>query len=357
MRELLKRYHPGIVAIKYGAAAWLTDELARRFVPDDRLSAVFVALICCQPSLVAGAKRGWEQLIASLVGIATSVVLLALVPHASWTIGVSIALTYAVGQRLQWPYPTLLVALFSSLYMSLLTTLSLQGTALLRCESVALGVLSALFTNLLFAPVIRRTNLEVRVQRAFVVVQAPLASLHLAVQAADSAAVRASLSNWELSFQALGGLEDELADIQVESGWGRKPDDRLRSRSTLAGMAVRTHEQILHHAVDVGEAVARLLEQPPADGPALVSLASASLAVALTALERASNGELAKAATLASDELARVREFDRLVAAPELTEDRLGPRLIVLVGLAELHHHIGRLVHTLGRVNIGGEQP
>jgi uncharacterized membrane protein YgaE (UPF0421/DUF939 family) len=355
VQELLKRYHPGIVAAKYGLTAWITDELARRLVPDDRLSAVFVALICCQPSFAAGVKRGWEQILASLVGILTAIVLLALFPHASWTIGASITLAYAAGIALKWPYPTLLVALFSSLYMSLLAQQSLQGTAVLRCESVALGVLAALGANLLFSPLVRHANLEVRVQRALTIVAPRLAELHLAIVSQDAQSIRSRLQGWEPAFQALGALEDELADLQADSRWVGLRLERSRSRAGLAEAAVRTLEQILHHGLDIGEAVARLLDAPPPDGPTLISLAATSLAVALAALDRTTQGDLAAAGAGARAELARVRDADRVVLPPELTEDRLGPRLIVLVGLAELHHHLDHLVLTLGRMSAIGD--
>jgi uncharacterized membrane protein YccC len=319
--------------------------LAVRLVPEDRLSAVFVALICCQPSFVSGVKRGWEQLLASAVGVSTSLVLLAVAPHTSWAMGIAIALTYAAGTALRWPYPTLVVALFSSLYMSLLTQSSLQGTALLRCESVALGVVAAIAINLAFSPLIRRANLEVRLRGALVRVQAELAGLHVAVVSRAPEAINVWLAACEPVFEELRQVAGELDDLRAEA---RMAGGSTRARLGPGIEAVAALEQVLHHALDVGSAVVRLLEDSPEDGPELLKGAGGSLAEALAVLARIEAGDVEGAAAIAERELARLRRRDEEIRPPSAVAERLGPRLILLVGLSELHRQLERLAVAMG---------
>ncbi|MDB5099547.1 MAG: hypothetical protein JWM80_3968 [Cyanobacteria bacterium RYN_339] len=321
--------------------------LALQLVPKDRLSTVFVALVCCQPSFVAGIQRGGEQLLASAVGAGGSLALVALAPGSSWALGASVAVTCAIGGVLRWPYPTLVVGLFSSIYMSLYQQATLQGTALLRCEAVALGVLAAMAVNVAFSPLVRRANLQARVGAMVSRVREQLAGLHVDVVAGAAEAIAARLPRWEAVFQELGAAEDELGGLSA--------DARIAAGSTGAlvqpgAEALDALEQILHHALDVGQAVARVLADRPADGEEQVRLAGASLAEALAAISRAEAGDTAGAGAIAGRELMRIREIDRTTVAPLAVEERLGPRLILLVALAELHHHVGRLAHALDRM-------
>lgn len=350
------RWHPGAVAAKYGVAAWLTDTLARWAVPHDRLSAVFVALICCQPSLVSGVKRGWEQILASATGVGTSAVLMALFPPGSWVIGLGIAITYAVGAAIGWPFPTLIVALFSSLYMGLYTQATVPGTALLRCQAVGMGVLAALVINLAFAPLLRGASLKVRLDATLGLVHDRLAALVAAIEAGKPVDVRDALGSWETAFQSVAGVEEDLADLRADSRLAPAQSGEP-PRSARAEMAVRALEQVLHHALDVGNAVARLWEDPPEDGPRLVALARASLGAATEVLACLRANDLAGGARLAREQLMHVREVDRAVSPPRALDERLGPRLIVLVGLAELHHHLGRVAQAMTRLDEGGSQP
>lgn len=348
--ELLRRLYPVVVAGKYGVTAVVADLLSRWLVPGDRLSTVFVALICCQPSLVAGFKRGWEQLLASLLGVGVSLALLTLLPNNSLVLGAAIAITYALGAAFRWSFATLVVALFSALYMPIFQTPTLQGTALQRCEAVALGVVAAVLVNLVFVPFTRRTSLEVRVFRGMDLIRERLSMVRTSAHTGDMEGLKRDLAGWEGVFQSLHEIEGELSDLRAEAGLVR---GKAR-RSTHAERAIQALEQALHHALDVGGAVVRLLADPPADGPFITQLAAESLDVADNVLANLQIGHHDAALTAARMELDRIRELDRAVPAPEALQERLGPRLIVLVGLAELHEHLGRLARHMSRMAAGG---
>jgi hypothetical protein len=340
-REFVLRHLPAIVALKYGATAWLADTLALQLVPKDRLSTVFVALVCCQPSFVAGIKVGLQQLLASAIGAGGSLALVSLAPGSSWALGASVAVTVAIGTVLRWPYPTLVVALFSSIYMSLYQQATLQGTAILRLDAVALGVLAAMAINLGFSPLVRSANLEARVRAMVGRVRTELAGLHVEVVAGAQAAIATRLPTWEAIFQDLSTAEGELADLGADT---RIAAGTTGKRVGPGAEALDALEQILHHALDVGQAVQRTVD------PGASKLAATSLAEALAAISRAEAGDFAGAGVIAGRELMRIREIDRETAAPEEVEQRLGPKLILMVGLAELHHQVGRLAQALARM-------
>jgi hypothetical protein len=207
---------------------------------------------------------------------------------------------------------------------------------------VALGVLAAMAINVAFSPLVRRANLEARVQAMVARVRDELAGLHVDVVAGAAGAIAARLPRWEAVFQDLREAEAELADLGADT---RLAPGRTTARVGPGAEALDALEQILHHALDVGQAVQRLLaegEQAPLAGP--------SLAEALAAITRAEAGDFAGAGAIAGRELMRIRAIDRETPPPDALEARLGPRLILLVGLAELHHHVERLAQALARM-------
>lgn len=325
----LKAGHLAMVATKYGLAAVVAAGMAGWWVPEDRLSATFVALICCQATVVSGLRQGREQLLGSGLGAAAPLVIGLLPLPWEAKVGFAVAVTQGVCMVMRWPYSTVVVALFSTLYMCILSQHSLPGMALLRESSVALGIAAALAVDLLFAPFGQRPNLDIRLDRAYFLVEGALRALREAVSSGHSTAIAAQVSAFGPIFLELDQVVAEVADLQHDARFGRGPGvrrgDMQRSESTVQELAL-----LLHHAKNVGLAASRL----PGDGSVVEALDGA-IAV-LTALQQSTPE--AQAAAL---DLAMARHQAESVPAPDAPVSRH----LLVAAQTEMLGHLRHLVH------------
>jgi hypothetical protein len=75
----------------------------------------------------------------------------------------------------------------------------------------------------------------------------------------------------------------------------------------------------------------------------LLAEAGVALEAAARSLDLAAEGRLAETNAVAAAAARRVRERDAALAPPEALEQRLGPRLVLLVALAALLDRIARV--------------
>ena len=344
MQPLSARLHLALVTVKFGLTALTAVLLATWLVPKDVLSAAVVALMCIQPSLVSGLRTAREQVLASAVGALSTIGFILVFPISAWTTGASIATTYAVTTYMRWSYPALVVALFSSLYMTLLAQETPFHTTLLRFQSVLLGVGVAIAMNALFAPLVSQMNLAVRMQRSLKTVRQQLATLHAALMTQDPDRLEATLGSFQGTFQQLSAAKGELSDMGREQGlpWRRDP-----SEVYLSGRCLRELELVAHHAQDVAMAGVPLLrETASAPERPVVQGAIASLRLALDLLELAEQGRFERARAASVEERARLIRLSADNASSEHRTEAgvFSMRLVMLVALGQLHEHLSELI-------------
>lgn len=329
---------------KYGIAAGLAAAAAGRWVPQDVISAAFVALICSRPAVVSALREGREQVLASLLGGAIAVLAITLAGPGPVALGLAAAATWAFASALAWGYPAVVVALFSVVYMGALTHGAWESVAITRFASLGIGIGCALLVNLLAAPLLGRANVAVRLNGARSAVRGLLGDLARATRAADPAGVAAVRAGFDGLYAGLGAIRGELVDLRADSllvrGWVQRPGDGARDRATRSALAL---EQVAHHAQDAAEAIASLLTTPEdgLDG-ALLAEAADALEAAASSLDHAAAGRLAETHAMATQAAQRVRERDATLEPPAELARRLGPRLVLLVALAALLDRIAR---------------
>ena len=292
--RLAVRLHGVLVPLKFALAGGLAAAAAARWVPQDVISAAFVALLCCRPAVWSALREARDQIFATLFGVAiTLVVMLAAGPGAI-AIGVGSGATWALGVALRWPYPTVIVALFSVVYMGVLAETHWTETATVRAASLLLGVAAALVVNVVTAPLLGRANFLIRLGDARAQVHELLASLALAARAGDLAALDLARQGFAGLYVSLGGIQADLADLRRDARLARelvrRPGGDGRDRAARAAYDL---EQVVHHAQDAVDAVRGLLVAPEfraAEDAGVVAAAAGVLADAAAALARAGEG-------------------------------------------------------------------
>lgn len=353
--RLALRLHGVLVPLKYGLAGGLATAAAARWVPQDVISAAFVALICCRPAVVSALREARDQVIATALGVGVTVLVMLVAGPGTFAIAIGAAATWVAVGALRWAYPTAVVALFSVVYMGVLAQHDWAEWALVRAGSLLLGIGAGLVVNLLTAPMLGHVNVAIRLGTARGRVHGLLGALARALHAGDVGALDAARRAITDLYGELGGIQGELADLRRDARLARgivgRPGGRGRDRAARAAYDL---ELVVHHAQDAADAVRELLGAPDEQDRALVAEAGGVLADAAAALALAGDGRYDEAVATAEAAARRVRERDALLAPPSIIERRLGPRLVLLVALAALLDHTARTAAALAGL---GEEP
>ena len=368
------RLHPGLVAAKIGLAGGVATLLATRWVPEDVISAAFVALICSRPSLTSAVREARDQVVATALGVALATGVLLVVGPGAVAIALASTLTWLAAGRLRWGYPAIVVALFSVVYMGVLTHDSWTPIAILRASSLLLGVAAGLAVNLAMAPLLGRVNVAVFTATARDEVRGLLAALEAALAAGDAGSLAATRGRFDGAYAVLGQVRADLADLRRDARLARellqREGPRARERAARAATAL---ESVVHHGQDVLDAATALavegldrgslaapqaVEAPdraalaaarPVEDPdrALLAAAQAACGEAIAALDLAAAGRYDDALARSQAAGRQVRERDAALRPPDELAARLGPRLILLVALAEMLDRTGDAVRAL----------
>ncbi len=246
--------HPVVIAAKAGLAASAALALVTALGLPDRLSALFVAVVCISPTVYSGLRRGVEQVGASAVGGLVTWALSLFLP-APLVLGLSmfgsIWLAFAVGLGRGYA-----VAAFTVAYMVVLPASGPAAALELRLASVAVGVLSAIVVNLLVSAASWRRVFARRLAIARQVLAADFAGLARALERPQDAAARQAL--FEGSFVLLRALFEELSDAGRESRLlGPAPREAIDAAAAAAHhlLAVAHYGKDTVFALEHGRAV------------------------------------------------------------------------------------------------------
>lgn len=228
---------PLLLATKAGAAASMAVLATQLFGLKDALSAGFVAVVCVSPTAYAGLRRGFEQVVGSVLGAGVTMALLfllkapQLVPLLVLS-SVLFSVLLCMRLRLEQGY---VVASFTSLYFAsglyASTSVALEN----RFGALALGIAAATFTNLVVSFLYAERILERRMRITRAIVAKALAS------APEARTVDAA---FEPAFAAVAELRTDL-DGAARELFGRAPVGALAAAHRDEAIRLRT---LLHLA-------------------------------------------------------------------------------------------------------------
>lgn len=334
------RYHRLLIAAKYGVAAAASVALGQLWVPKDLLSVSFVALVCLQPSIVSGFRRGAENFFGSALGLLCSFVVQLVLPISAWSVGLSIAVTYALCETLRWGFPTLVVALFSSIYMATYFQGTLTATVALRLTAVLLGFGVAVIVNAIFAYLAHRANYVVRLDAGLRAVARQLHAVSAPIGRRDAVALASALEGFGGTYRLLTALQDEVSDVRREFRLLPRPGGLSLTEVYFGDRALRELEDITHHAQDVAAATLRMLKAHEASGGETAGIGRFFDQV-VRIFDQLSAGNYA----VAGEAMAGERE--RLLAAVEADRQAGGEptaHAIALLGAIQLEAHLRELL-------------
>lgn len=230
---------PVLLATKAGAAASMAVLATQLFGLTDSLSAGLVAVICVSPTAYAGLRRGFEQVVGSVLGAGITMALLfflnapQLVPLLILA-SVLLSVLLCLRLRLEQGY---VVACFTSLYFAsglyAKTSLALEN----RFGALALGIVAATFTNLLVSFLYAERILERRMRLTRAIVGK-------ALSAAQDESADTIDATFEPAFAVVSELRTDLDGAGREL-FARAPVGKLASAHRDEAIRLRT---VLHLA-------------------------------------------------------------------------------------------------------------
>lgn len=339
--------HRLLVAAKFACSGGLAAAAGARWVPGDVLSVIFIALICTRPAVSSALRDAREQVLASLLGCAVAVLVFAAIGHGPPGVALAAALVWALEARLGWGFNAFVIMLLSVAYLGYPSDAPWTERILLRETSLLLGVAVALAVNVLAAPWLGPLNLRVRLAEGMQRVQRFMETLATDLQQANPSTLGRTATLFDREYALLVELRGELADLSRDVRVAPLlPGATAASAAEVVQVAFEL-EQVVHHLQDATGAarsvIAGLEAASPPEDFLLLGTCVETLRAGATALAEVASGRSAQGGELARAEVRRLRELDARIAAPEEIDERLGPRLWIMLSLAAALGHILRV--------------
>ena len=243
---------PLLLATKAGAAASMAVLATQLFGLKDALSAGFVAVVCVSPTAYAGLRRGFEQVVGSVLGAGVTMALLFLLkaPQLVPLLVLSSVLAsvlLCMRLRLEQGY---VVASFTSLYFAsglyASTSVALEN----RFGALALGIAAATLTNMVVSFLYAERILQRRMRLTRAIVAKALAS------APEARTVDAA---FEPAFAVVSELRADL-DGAARELFGRAPLGALAAAHRDEAIRLRTFLHLAKTLVLLGQPTEVLTE-------------------------------------------------------------------------------------------------
>lgn len=155
---------PVFLAGKAGAASALALLMAASLGVPDKVTASFVAVLCCAPAALMGLRTSAGQLVGSVIGGLSGTLAAFALPEI---VGVPLALTVAIlcTHAIGFHQGTV-VAAFTALFVQLVSFGGPLATFTYRIEAVAIAALSAFVVNVLVSAFFYKSLFRKRLRRA-----------------------------------------------------------------------------------------------------------------------------------------------------------------------------------------------
>jgi len=260
--QKLELRRSGIITLKFALATVSSLALASLFAPEGMLSAAFFALLTLQPTLMRGLRISLEQILATLVGTAVTVLVVFVLRQdptrglSYLQAGLAIGVTALVCLRMFSQGP-MLTALFTVLFFSLMPSLlnqSFWDTLHIRALTVLIGVGCSTVLNLGFSLLRHRDRLFIGLVAVSRDIRDLLLELEEVVAPApeppDRARLRGLLPRFRDVFEALGKAELDIEEVRREALRFRRgaAADAEQRAAYLRGALVRKMSNVSHYA-------------------------------------------------------------------------------------------------------------
>ncbi len=242
---------PFYLALKAGLSTGVAIALARLLANPDLVTATFVAVLCCSPTFAIGLRRGFAQLVGSVVGGAFGTVALAagLDPLLGIPLAVSGAVYASHLAQLPGGYA---VAAFTALFVQLVPFGDPVATYGVRLEAVLIGAAAGTALNIAISALAYRRVFTRRLERFERLVDTLLEE-----------AQREGLSVVARGFPVYAQLAEETCQARTELRW-RRAKTQLGELEAIAAK-MDALGRILHLVYDMS----LLLEPSEGDEPEL----------------------------------------------------------------------------------------
>ncbi|MFN8670523.1 MAG: aromatic acid exporter family protein [Candidatus Sericytochromatia bacterium] len=216
-------YNSQVYVIKASFAGVISILLAKILVPQDILSAAFIATLCIKPAFYTGLIVGKEQLLASLLGAFLTGLLMMLFGQNVIVSLLSLIIVISFCLYKNWSN-YIPVAVFTVLYMILLQQDTTIHTIAIRMISVFLGVLVASFINYLSSVIIRyKSFFYFRIKHASNIVFEKFLRTIEANETANALLLETLYTDYENIYSEISDFSQEVKHISKELKFTDKP--------------------------------------------------------------------------------------------------------------------------------------
>lgn len=208
----------------------------------DMISVLFGLVLTLEPVNVTGIRRGWEQVIATLIGAFTTAVIISVFGINAISASAGVAVTLYISLKVNWRQISP-VALFTAIYMTQYIQLDAAGnpsiflTFRLRMIALGIGVFTAVFYNFVFSLIQYRKMGNQRLIYLMKGLLLHMNTMEMTMRNGDAAGFRNSQLELVNVFNDIDGTTALFTDLLKEKTFVRKlmglTDERLRSKIEL----------------------------------------------------------------------------------------------------------------------------
>jgi len=210
-----------IYILKSTLAGVIAFVLAGKLVPDDALSAAFVAILCIKPAFYTGLVVGKQQLTASLLGAILTALLLIGIGNKILVISLALVLVtaFCVYQKKE---EYLTISVFTVLYMVILSSENTLEMVTIRMSSVFLGVVVASLINFMLSFFLYKPFLYFRIKYAVHLVYQKFIQAMNANISANEKNLEKLYKDFENIYAQLSTFSSEMLDLSQELKFRKK---------------------------------------------------------------------------------------------------------------------------------------
>ncbi len=236
--------------LKSAIAVFISLYLAKLLNLPDLLSPAFVSVLCIQPTVFTGIKRGLQEFFVSLLGATLSLILVLPYGINLITVPITVALTIYIAIKLNLD-DSIPIAIFTVLYITLFPMESVWITTKIRFLSILLGIASASFVNYLISFIRYKYLFYSRVLRVCEITYHKFSQFLEAVYDKDTLQLNSLLPQIDQIYKQVNNLKSEVTDIRKEIKIRKAPGGINDSIAFTIERILSNIEIIIHHLYDL----------------------------------------------------------------------------------------------------------
>ncbi len=245
--------------VKSAVAVFISLYISKLLNLPDLLSPSFVAVLCIQPTVYTGIKRGSQEFFVSLLGAVLSLLLVLPYGINLITVPITVALTIYIAIKLKLD-DSIPIAIFTVLYITLFPMKSIWVTTKIRFLSILLGIGSASLVNYLISFVRYKYLFYSRILRVVEITYSKFSAFLEAVFDKDWQQLNNLLNSIDQTYKQVNDLKGEITDIQKEIKIRKSPGGINKNTAFTMVLILTNIEIIIHHLYDLTRVYAEIFE-------------------------------------------------------------------------------------------------